>query len=78
MEVPDMSVNSENCVSPFRPVRDFIRVYAARMSIPGATTSGCSMQRTQGSDLAVGNQNSIHACIYYLQKALSAWIRPPG
>lgn len=41
IDVPDMKVNFEYCVSPFSPVSDFSSVYDARMSIPGATISGC-------------------------------------
>lgn len=37
-----MSVNLECIVSPFNPVRDFIGVYDAKMSMPGAAMSGCS------------------------------------
>ena len=43
MEVPDMTVNFENKVSPFNPVSDFIGVYDAKMSMPGAAISGCSI-----------------------------------
>ena len=41
MEVPDISVKSEYWVSPFNPVSDFRGVYDAKMSMPGATISGC-------------------------------------
>jgi hypothetical protein len=41
MEVPDIRENLECCVSPFSPVSDLKGVYDAKMSIPGAATSGC-------------------------------------
>lgn len=41
IEVPDISVNSENWVSPFWPVIDFIGVKDAKMLMPGAATLGC-------------------------------------
>lgn len=44
MEVPDMSVNLENWVSPANPVSDFKRVYDANMSTPGAAISGCTQK----------------------------------
>lgn len=46
MEVPDIKVNLEYWVSPFKPVSDFMGVYAAKMSIPGAEISGCIENRS--------------------------------
>lgn len=42
IEVPDIIVNFEYCVSPFSPVSVCRGVYDAKMSTPGAAISGFS------------------------------------
>jgi hypothetical protein len=60
MEVPDISVNSENLVSPSKLAIDCLSVYAAKMLMPGAVISGCTKKIIQHITLLLALWSTIN------------------
>jgi len=90
MDVPDISVNSENRVSPSKPVIDVLSVYDAKMLMPGAVMSGCIQEFIgQNNSIMVNiqEQKARKKCtnykmneiqqLQYLENMLRSWIRTP-